>query len=275
MALSRTNVGSFTGTGGTTFTTTAFTPANNSLLVVCAQLQDATIATDTMTITDNTSGGPLVWTARVTTGVDPGFSVHKSVIWTAPITTGASMTVTVGTLANGGAEFVIHIFTYTGHDVASPIGATAIGGTTGGSPTTITLSAAPATTSEVLASANEDSSVLDVVAGTGWTQQLQTTDGANVVGQTQTRTNSTSTTVQWNTVGVCVLAALEIKAAVASGGASLAKYNFKVDKFKKALGLGPNAGLFQVRAYPVAALVTQLDTSGQVIFRVRNQPWRW
>ena len=61
----------------------------------------------------------------------------------------------------------------------------------------------------------------------------------------------------------------------ASGGIASGKRNFNVNKFKKAIGLGPNAGLFQVRAYPIAASTAQPDTSGQVIYRVRNQPWRW
>jgi len=62
--------------------------------------------------------------------------------------------------------------------------------------------------------------------------------------------------------------------AAGGGGAAIAKVNFKLDKFKTpSRSMGPNSGLFQVRAFPIAT--TQPDTAGQVIFRVRNQPWRW
>ena len=216
MALVRTNVGHFESAGvqaGTTFTTGSFTPANNSLLVVAAQLQDATISTDTMTITDTAS---LSWTARVTTGVDPSFSAHKTVLYTAPVTTGSSMTVTVGTLANGSAEFAVHVFTYTGYNTGTPIGATATGTSTGGGAVTITLSASPALSSEVLASANADSTggSSEITTGTGWTQQFHASDTANLDAQTQTRTNSTSTTVTWNNIATSdVTAAMEIIAA--------------------------------------------------------------
>ncbi len=82
-----------------------------------------------------------------------------------------------------------------------------------------------------------------------------------------------STTGGGDNFAVIIMA---VKPAAVSGGISLAKHNFKVDKFKTPQrSMGPNAGLFQVKAFPIVAAGAQVDSSGQTIYRVRNNPWRW
>src|SRR5258708_6148444 len=56
-----------------------------------------------------------------------------------------------------------------------------------------------------------------------------------------------------------IAAVMAFKAAGPSSGISVAKQNFKVDKFKTpSRSMGPNAGLFQVKAFPIAASVDTL-----------------
>jgi hypothetical protein len=273
MALSRTNVIHSEGNGGvagTTFTTGSFTPPNNSLLVVCMGLLDTSVHLDSVTITDSL-GTHLVYTKRVDVS-ETSLDVHRSVIWTAPVGVGASMTVTVGTGTAGTNEYCVHVLAYTGYNLGNPTGTT---GTGINAATSFTLAAAPAISSEVVAFNSSDTNLgaAVITAGTGWTEIFHASDGANVDAQSQIRNNSTSTTVLWNASGnPSALVAVEIQAP--SGGINIAKQNFKINKFKTAVrGLGPNAGLFQMRAYPAAAAV--VDTLGNPIFRVRKPTWKW
>src|SRR5216684_561564 len=199
MALARTNVGTTVKAPGaaTSVTTAAFTPADNSLVVVVATLQSSNNS-----LLPSISGGGLTWTKQLQAGPDPQNFGHFTILWTAPVTTGASMTVTVGNMpSDGTAEGVVHVFTYTGYNTSTPVGATITGTVnTNSSAFSMTLNAAPATTSEVLAGFGVDTGggAAIIVAGTGWTQQFHLSDTQNVDSQTQTRTGSVSTAVLWN-----------------------------------------------------------------------------
>jgi hypothetical protein len=55
-----------------------------------------------------------------------------------------------------------------------------------------------------------------------------------------------------------------IVTAGGAGGAAIAKINFKIDKFKTpSRSMGPNAGLFQVKAFPAPAAVAETNTHWQ------------
>jgi len=218
VALARTNVSTTTKAPGapTSFTSAAFTPADNSLVTVFGALQSSDQA-----LLPSISGGGLTWTKQLSAGPDAGAAGHFSVLWTAPVTTGASMTVTIGNMpSDGTAEGVMHIFTYTGYNTSTPIGATATGLAGFNNPVNLTLSAAPATTSEVIACASDDTGggAPAITAGTGWSEQFHVSDGSNTDSQSQTRTASTSTNVLWNGNAAgsngCAVA-MEIQAAAA------------------------------------------------------------
>lgn len=219
-ALSRTNRGSFTssanhGTGS--FVTTAFTPSNNSLLVVvvAAELNGFDTAFgDAVTI----SGGGLSWTQRLLVE-DPTLDIDEFsdaiIVFTAPVTTGASMQLTIDAGAFNAYHYIVDAFDYTGYNTSSPIGATASGYAHNPSSgvTTITLSASPNTSSEVLASLAMGWDTTDLTAGTGWTQHYNDyVDFGRL--QSQTRNNSSSATVQWDdadAVYTRLQSAIEIK----------------------------------------------------------------
>src|SRR3954463_1024322 len=83
------------GTGA--FTTSSFTPANNSLLVVVAAQAALTYSGAEGTDLTITSSAGLTWTSRVaTSGVSAQADwSYGARIWTAPVTNGQSMTVSI------------------------------------------------------------------------------------------------------------------------------------------------------------------------------------
>jgi hypothetical protein len=227
MALSRVNrhaetSGNAFGTG--TFTTTSFTPANNTLLVcrisAHSQANDAFVGSD-LTI----SGGGLTWTSRVVSTTDPGWA-YGDRVWSAPVTTGASMTIAADAGAFAIENYRVEVYEYSGHDSVSPIGTSAVGSDADGDGAgNITLGASPASTSEVLAFANAArgggaGGTIDV--GAGWTEIYDTSRADWWDFQAQSRTSSTSTSVDWADLAVgagaplgATLIALEIKQAAA------------------------------------------------------------
>lgn len=227
MALARTSLlGQISGASGTfgagAFVTSSFTPPDNSLLVVSVSIIENGGANPPLT--DLTiSGGSLTYTARASDSADTAFAT-STVVYTAPVTAGAPMTLTLDCGARSIAEYSVSVVAYTGHNAASPVGATAIGHQVGGfgaAPTaaSITLTGAPASTSEVVAAVGMDKSVAGVTPGSGWTElhDAHNTDWGGL--ETQYRGGSTSTTVAWvdlRTGGGALFnfaaAAIEIKA---------------------------------------------------------------
>lgn len=230
MALSRTNrlqesSGTAFGTGG--FTTGSFTPANNSLLVVrisaISNANDALAGSD-LTITDSVG---LTWTSRVISTTHPGWG-YGTQIWTAPVTTGASMTITADAGAFNVHDYRVEVYEYTGHDTGSPVGATAVGNDADGDgAAAITLSATPASTSEVLAFCQTilGSGSGSVTPNAAWSELFDVTVAGWTTFQAQARSGSTSTSVDWDDVlasgaagGGSELTALEIKESSGGGG---------------------------------------------------------
>lgn len=241
-------------------TSSSFTPPNASLLVlVVAAEADAGTGDigEALTVT----GGGLTWTNRVergATGVGGYSATHE--IWTAPVVTGASMTIRVQAATNSAdpTRVLLHVIACTGHDVASPIGATGENDIPDLDGHTLTLSASPAITSYVFGTrymAAQVSGDYRATPGTGWTEIYDTGTGGDGYGslQTQSRTGSTSATVTWDDVSDIANAqdyatalAIEIKEAGGGGG-------------------GGGSGTRVQRFYPSAVVDDQTFTSEATI----------
>ena len=222
MALTRTNVAASLSAGPiSTLTSAAFTPANNSLVVVFFTMGDGPNNTNTFTMTDSVG---LTWTKRADSGATSD-NYHRSAMWTAPVATGASMTVTAGTAGDAGGEAVMHIAYYTGYDVGSPVGAT-VGNIQDASASTftVTLSGAPSASSEIFAGTGVDTGggAQSLQATSGWTSVFRQDDTANIDSVTQAITGVTSTSVVFTrfasqTPNDWCACAIEIKAAASAG----------------------------------------------------------
>ena len=208
MALARTNQIaeiSTNGFGTGAFTTSAFTPPNNSLLVVCGVgMVNGTPSADPSGSFTMTGGG-WTYTSRVSTGTNIGLDEFDVgiVIWTAPVTTGASMTLQIDAGATNMNFFAIAAVAYTGYDTSSPVGGTGSHIAGDGNPgsgdgaQSFTLSATPATTSEVFAGLIIDHEGIGTTPGSDFTEIYELQVGGSGGLQAQIRTNSASTTVGW------------------------------------------------------------------------------
>ncbi len=215
--LKRTNLFGGRTSGGAS---SAFTPPDNSLLVAVVGVCESSGNTDPsgdIAI----AGGSLTWTPRLTIGSATPFSRGVR-IFTAPVTIGASMTVTGSMGGRPMHSIDCHVFAYENANTASPVGASASSNTVAGGagPQTLTLSAPPALTSEVLAvmHTNPNSAVSPITPTAPWWIEQYDNGGANIQMQTQTRANNADTTVSWSGVGATfnpanVAAAIEIKQA--------------------------------------------------------------
>ena len=237
MALVRTSRGSWDsgashGTGS--YTTGSFTPSANSLLtvIVCAETNNGSSnISASLTITDSAG---LTWTAITNVGNSTSWATGMRA-WRAPVgASPSSMTVTVDCGANNIYEYLVDAIDSTGYDTSSPIGATATGGGSGSNglgtdgAASITLSAAPASSSLVIGALGGDtSSTGGVTYGTGWTELYDVRGPGEAFLQVQERTGSTSTTVGWNDICTSGTAwkslglAFEVKAAASEVTAAL------------------------------------------------------
>lgn len=186
------------GTGA--YTTSAFTPSNNSLLIVVVRAQSE--SNDAMTgadITMTPSTGTA--TSRLTSATAPTGWSYGMRIWTIPITTGVSMTIQ----ADGGAfnvhQYKVEVYEYTSYNTGTPVGATASGSDADGDgAASISLSGAPLSSSEVLGFAQVALSAAGtpgVGNGSGYTEILDHVTSAWSVDEDEWRGSSTSTTVDW------------------------------------------------------------------------------
>jgi hypothetical protein len=202
-------------------TSAAFTPSSDSLLVVVLSMWDlAELGADSSLTLDKVGGG-LGATKRATIRNDGGQWV--TTIWTAPIGSAASMQLVLDGYADD-AYFIMRVYDYTGYDTSSPIGGTATG--KGFAADSLTLSSAPALTSEVMgvmSAAADFSGIAPGAAGFG--EIADSSVSGVLLSQNQTRTNSVSTTVDWSVTGGSdgddkSSAAIEIKEAAAATGPS-------------------------------------------------------
>lgn len=206
MALSRTDLlGAISGASGTfgtgAYTTSPFTPPNNCLLVAGVSAIENGGSTPLLTDLTIADSAGLTWTNRVEQSAATAFSTGTR-IWTAPVTTGTSMTITLDCGTRDIAEYSISVVAYTGYNTTTPTGATATGSQVGGfsgppTPASITLSPAPAATSEVFAVVGMDKNTADCTPGSTFTE-IHDVENTNWGGlESEARTGSTSTTVDW------------------------------------------------------------------------------
>jgi len=251
--------------GAISATVPSFTPQANSIVVIvvhCIGLGNS-VADLVATANSGLTGG-LTWTKRI--GVDSGamgfaYSMCAE-IWTAEV--GGSPSAIAPVWSNSvnsssnldNARVAFQVFSRTGYDTGSPIGATASSATLGTSGTgAMTLSGAPASSSYDYAArgiAQEDGTT-DITAtpGSGWTEVY---DVATVTGsegsaclETQERTGSTSTSVAWTEInanaqavfGQALGVAIEIK--MASSGVDVA-----MSGSSSTVGIGTQSPVFSI-----------------------------
>lgn len=198
MALARTTrVGQAvaSGFGAGAYTSGAFTPNNNSILVAIggAGMPTTTFA---LTISDSLGG---TWTQRASQTSNAGSWTNGARIWTRPVTTGASMTVSLDHGATSVDSYALSVLEWTGYDVATPVTGVISKLAANDGADSVTLTAAP-----VAADVSLGVLVRDTNTGTGTTTPGSTFTeiqdfGASVgIGiETEERTGSTSTTVDW------------------------------------------------------------------------------
>jgi hypothetical protein len=229
MALSRTqhgpyvhNTAGFVAQGTGPYTTSAFSTTSGSLLVaiVIAGTDNPSTGEPSYVLT----GGSLTWTKRTSAVGEYSGDGMLVQIWTAPVTTGASITLTSTHTGINSYNMGIYPFTYTGQHATPTGGFAAATSTT--TTTALTLSATPASDSEILAAmvvaANDGDAAGATIAPADSFVELAeyTTTDSFYKRQIQTRTGSTSTAVSWTTTTDAgggyerrIFAALEIKAA--------------------------------------------------------------
>lgn len=205
MTLSRTNLlgqissGQF-GTGN--FTSTAFTPANSSLLVVGVAYVENSGSTTDPTTALTISGGSLTWTQQATAVAAPTAFPSLVKIWTAPVATGASMSVVLSTSGRSAGLYGVSVVCYTGYNTGTPVGGTASGQQNGGfgsapNAVSLTLSAAPAAGDETFGFVFADKSTSDITPGSAFTEIDDLYNSNWGSAESEIRTGSTSTTVDW------------------------------------------------------------------------------
>jgi hypothetical protein len=198
--------------------TGSFTPADNSMLVAVHIGQFNSDSEADISARMSVSGGGLTWTRRVyRNNTDTNYDTCIT-IFTAPVTTGASMTVT-GTIntttptSRTWDKHLLQVFEVIG---AGGFGATAADSGNDTGPKSITLSAAPAASSLVIAAVCSDDSAGAATPASGWTELRDVNGGTGMALQTQYRSGSTSQTVGWDIVDALYAwegVALEITAA--------------------------------------------------------------
>ena len=251
--------------GAISATIPSFTPQANSIVcVVVHVLCVGASAPDVIAHANSSLTGGLTWTKRV--GVDGGaMSFNYSMcteFWTAEVGGSPSAiapvwsnTIASASGTNDAARVAFHVFSRTGYDTGSPIGANASDATLGTSGTgAMTLSGAPATSSYVYAArgiAQDGTTDITATAGSGWTEVY---DVATVTGsdgyaclETQERTSSTSTSVAWTEInansqavfGEALGVAIEIK--MASSGVDVA-----MSGSSSTVGIGTQSPVFSI-----------------------------
>lgn len=205
MGLARTNLlgqltpGNF-GTGN--FTSNSFTPSSSSLLVVGGAFVENNGTTTDATSSFTISGGGLTFTERVTAIASPTAFSSLVKIWTAPVTTGSSMTLTLSTSGRTAGLYGVSVVCYTGYNTGTPVGGTASAQQNGGfgsppNPISLTLSGAPASGDEAFGFVFADKTTTDITPGAAFTEidDLNNSNWGSM--ESEIRTGSTSTTVNW------------------------------------------------------------------------------
>lgn len=194
------------GTGSAT--SASITPASGNYLAVFVGLQPNGLVDVAANAT--VAGGSLTWTPRATQAL-PGTGSGTQCRWfTSTAAGGGSFQLTFDCGSDDLYWIKWFVYEVSGGDVSAPVGATATGALGDGTANSvdgadsITLSAAPASTSVVVAAICVDSDTNasnGASPDTGWTEdgQIVSGSGSGFVGYAQAmqRGGSTSTAVSW------------------------------------------------------------------------------
>jgi hypothetical protein len=153
MALARTPYTAATSeTSATSFTTGSYTFPDGSLAVIVVHTtNEGGSENPAALLAIDDTGADLVWTKRVARDLgNSGDYMSAVVVFTAPAN-GIACTLTISKTGANAARWLVQPYTYTGHHVASPIGATMEATAPSDGSYSGTLSAAPASTSDVIA----------------------------------------------------------------------------------------------------------------------------
>lgn len=190
------------GTG--TYTSGSFTPPSSSLLVVSVGFAENANGTNPATDFAITDSGSHTWTQLFRLNTTGGFATALCVFYTT-ITTGASMTVSFTCNSRNIAWWAPSIIAWTGYNTGSPFGATASQivnnfGSASPTPWSITLSGTPASSSDVIGAVAADRDSAGAQEGVTFTEIHDASNPTASIGggiETEGRTGSTSTTVDW------------------------------------------------------------------------------
>lgn len=245
-----------TGIAASSFTTSAFTPANNSVAVAVVNFTAAGANTPASW---TASGGGLSWT-NVLAGGGGGTVYSYVAVFVAQVTTGASTQLTVNglTIAGGNNYYNADVYYLTGHNTAGPTGATAIGTNTSAGAVSVTLSGAPSASSVIMAGLNlaPVGSGGTTTAGASWTALYNNVGAATVLDcQQQYITGTTSATVPWQAqiVGDTPVTAVQWAVEIVAGNAG--------DAAGSATGAGDASGGGDATKYTVASLAGTSDAA--------------
>jgi hypothetical protein len=213
MPLSRTDllgqINSTTGTnlGTGNFVTGSFSTLSGSYMLIGVAATEnsgsAPSATD-MTVTSST-GVTVTPVLRLTVG--GSFATYVG-IFAAAVVTGASGTLTVSFAGRTMSMAGVSVSAWTGYDTGTPLGVNGSNSQSGGfttpNPASITLSGAPAATSQVWGIVAADKNTADITPGTsaGWTEitDLFNPSAINAGFESEFRGGSTSPTVLWDDI---------------------------------------------------------------------------
>lgn len=213
--------------GTASWASASFTPAAGALILVIVFARGAALQGNfaaNLTVSDGTN----TYTPRVTQGNAPDFAMQGR-CWTAPEAAGASRTITMDSGSNDVSCAMWFIYELTDYNVATPTGgkASAALSTPPDGAINMTLDATPLSSSVVISAYGVDgdsSGTIAVTPGAGWSEDGEV---GNVTiaayAQSQQRTSSTSTSVDWVDVRAGTMAtfsgvgvALEVLASTAA-----------------------------------------------------------
>lgn len=188
------------GTGA--YTPASFDPCDGCLIVVkaafIATADDASEGT-TLTITDNTGGGPLGWTSITATTTSPAWS-YGIRAWQVQVGAQGSMTVSIDAGATSVEVYHVSVQTFSGYDTADPVGGTGIGSDADGDgAATCTLSESPVSTSEVFGHLFNGlaSGTGTATQGADFTELYDATVGGWAIFEGEVDETPTDTSVEW------------------------------------------------------------------------------
>lgn len=184
------------GTGA--YTSTAFTPAAGSLLVICCSLAFNGVMTLAPVFT-NTGGSALTFTQRNLVQSNVSNWTDGVGIYTAPVGTAVSMTISIDHGAVSISNYAMVILEYNGQNATPIAGSVTKAAVALNGADSMTLSATPLAKDEVVVALMSDPNTGTVSASPGstFTEQYDVAAAVSAGLHVETRTGSTSTTADW------------------------------------------------------------------------------